>query len=95
MKISYEDIVKKVAEELELPTDVVRNTYRAYWKFIRTTIEELPLKEDLSDEEFSKLKTNFNIPSLGKLNCTLDRYKRVKKKLEYINKIRKKNAENQ
>ena len=46
----------------------------------------------MSDEEFSKLHTNFNIPSLGKLCCTLDRYRRVKKRFEYIQNIRNKDA---
>jgi hypothetical protein len=36
------------------------------------------LKEDLSDEEFLKLKPNVNIPSLGKFYVTLERYRKVK-----------------
>jgi len=57
----------------------VEKTYKAYWRFIKDTIESLPLKEELTEEQFNKLKTNFNIPSLGKLNCTYERYKGVKK----------------
>ena len=70
----------------------MRNTYKAYWKFIRDSIQNLPLKEDLSDEEFSKLSTNYNIPSLGKLSCTIDKYKGVKKKFQYIKSLREKHA---
>jgi hypothetical protein len=36
------------------------------------------LKEDLSDEEFLKLRPNVNIPSIGKFYVTLERYRKVK-----------------
>lgn len=42
----------------------------------------------MTEEEFLKLRTNFNIPSLGKLCCNFDRYKGVKKKFEYIKKLK-------
>jgi len=38
------------------------------------------------------LKTNFNIPSLGKLSCTYDRMSRVKEKFKYIKKFRERNV---
>lgn len=90
--MTYEQIIESVANELQLPVDLVRKTYKAYWQFIRDTIQQLPLKDDISEEEFKKIKTNFNIPSLGKLYCTRDRYLRVKKRFEYINNLREKDA---
>lgn len=84
----YSDAVKVVAEEMDLPLEVVKLAYRSYWKFIKSTIKSLPLKEDLNREEFDKLRTNFNIPSIGKLNCTFDRMVGVKKRYEYIKKLR-------
>lgn len=89
--MTYDQIINKVAQELKLPQSIVRSTYKAYWRFIRETIQELPLKEDIDEEQFSKLKTNFNIPSLGKLSCTIDRYKNVKKKFAYIQNLREQN----
>ena len=77
------NLYKKVAEEMNIPVEVVELAYKSYWKFIRKTIQELPLKDALSEEEFAKLKTNFNIVSLGKLNCTYDRYLRKKQQEEY------------
>lgn len=77
--MTLEDIYTKVSEELNIPEEDVKNIYRSFWIFIKNTIKELPLKEDLSDEEFNKLRVNFNIPSVGKLGCSLDRYKRIKK----------------
>ena len=89
------EIYEKVARDLELPTEVVKTAYNLYWRFIRDTIESLPLKDSLSEEEFNSLRTNFNIPSLGKLSCTYDRYIGVKKRMEYIRSLRKRNGDNQ
>ena len=66
--MKYSDIINKVSEELNLPRELVENAYKAYWNFIRVTIEELPLKTELSQERYGNLRTNINIPSLGKLN---------------------------
>ena len=79
------NLYKQVAEEMNIPVEVVKEAYLSYWKFIRKTIQELPLKQDLSEEQFAKLKTNFNIVSLGKLSCTYDRYKRMKLREKYKN----------
>ena len=87
MKNTYDNIIKEVSLELNLPECLVNNTYKAFWKFIKDTIQGLPLKEDLTEDEFTQMNTNFNIPSLGKLYCNFDRYKGVKKKFEYIKKI--------
>jgi hypothetical protein len=77
--MTYNDIVTKVSGELNLPKGLVDKTYKAYWKVIREHITSLPLKEDLSQEEFSKLQPNVNIPSIGKLCVTPERYRRMKK----------------
>lgn len=86
----YNDAVTQVSEELNLPARVVDRAYRSFWKFIRDTIQELPLKEDISEEEFQQLRTNFNIPSLGKLSCTYDRVRRVKERYKFIRNLREK-----
>lgn len=88
--MSYQEILKEVAIELNLPVEVVKLAYESYWDFIRRTITSLPLKEPLNEEDFSKLRTNFNIPSLGKLTCTYKRMLGVKKSFEYIKRIREK-----
>ena len=75
---------------MNIPVEVVELAYKSYWKFIRNTIQELPLKEALSEEEFAELKTNFNIVSLGKLSCTYDRYLRKKEQLKYKNYVKDK-----
>ena len=60
------NIILSVSKNLGISPDVVEKAYKAYWVYIKTTIEALPLKEDLTEEKFLKLRTNFNIPSLGK-----------------------------
>ena len=90
--MSYPDIVGKVSRELNLPKEVVDKTYKAYWLFIKNHIQSLPLKENLNEEDFAKLRTNFNISSLGKLSCTYDRMLGMKKRYKLIKQIREKNV---
>ena len=90
--MNYPDIIGKVSQEMGLPPEVVDTAYKSYWKFIKQTIQSLPLKDDISEEDFTKLRTNFNIPSLGKLTCTFDRMVGVKKRFKYIKRLRE-NAE--
>ena len=81
------NIILSVSKDLGISPDVIEKVYRAYWLYIKTTIEALPLKEDLTEEEFSKLRTNFNIGSLGKLFVTYKHYVGIKKRFEYLRKI--------
>lgn len=88
--MNYSDIIGRVSEELNLPKEVVDKTYKAFWMFINKHIQSLPLKENLNEKDFAKLRTNFNIPSLGKLTCTYDRMLGVKKRFNFIKQIREK-----
>ena len=81
-------IILNASRTLKISPDVVEKVYKAYWLYIKTTIEALPLKEELDEESFLKLRTNFNIPSLGKLNCTLPKYNGIKNRFKLINIIR-------
>lgn len=86
--MTYNEIITQVSARLDLPKGLVDKTYRGYWRAIREHISSLPLKEDLTDEEFMKLQPNVNIPSIGKLYVTLDRYHRMKKSFEYIKQLK-------
>ena len=86
--MNYPDIIGKISQEMGLPPEVVDTAYKSYWKFIKQTIQSLPLKDDISEEDFTKLRTNFNIPSLGKLTCTFDRMMGVKKRFKYMKRLR-------
>ena len=80
--LKLNNVYKQVALELGLNERDVKEAYNLYWKFFREEVEKLPLKEDLSEEDFNSLKTSFNVPSLGKFYCTYDRYVRIKNKLK-------------
>lgn len=86
--MSYQEILKRVSEELNLPLEVVKEAYESYWLFIRQSITDLPLREDLSEEDFNKLRSNFNIPSIGKMSVTWERYLGKKKQWEVIKSMR-------
>lgn len=90
--MNYQEVLNQVANKLNIPVEVVKEAYESYWEYIRNTISELPLKEDLSEDEFNKLRTNFNIPSIGKLACPYDRYKAIKDRYKYVKNLR--DAEN-
>lgn len=87
--MTYEEIVGKVSKELNLPDEVVDKTYKSFWICIRQNIQALPLKNINSEEDFNTLRTNFNIPSLGKLNCTYSKMVGVKNKFKYIKQLKK------
>ena len=78
--MTLQEAISEVSKSLGLSEDIVSKAYRSYWKAVREHITSLPLKEDLTDEEFMKLQPNVNIPSIGKLHVTIDRYHRMKKR---------------
>ena len=82
------EIILDISRNLDILSVVIEKVYKAYWSFIKETIQALPLKDNLSEEEFSTLKTNFNVPSLGKLCVTWNRFVRCKKRYELIKKLR-------
>lgn len=89
--MTYQEILNKVSGDIGISPDIIDKAYKAYWKYIRDSIQELPLKDDMSEEEFLMLKPNFNIPSLGKLTCTYQKYKCIKEKFKHIKKLRENN----
>lgn len=69
--------IKEIAKRKNMPESVVQAIFESQFKFTRETIKELELiDEDLSEEEFNKLKTNFNWKHLGKLHTS---YRAVQK----------------
>ena len=85
--MKYEEIVSRVADSTGYSKRLVDKTYRAYWKAVKMYIESLPLKKDLSDEEFLELRPNVNIPSIGKLYVTLNKYHRIKKQYSILEQL--------
>lgn len=86
--MTYDEIIVIVAEKLGLSKTMVNKIYQAYWQGVRDHIKDLPLKEDLTDEQFNNLRPNVNVPSIGKFYITSDRYHRIKKQTEYLNSLK-------
>lgn len=91
--MNYLEIVSKLSKELNIPEKVVDTAYKSFFSFMREVISNLPLKENLTEDGFNRLKTNFNLPALGKLHCTYERYLGMKDQKKYIKAL--KNYENQ
>lgn len=81
------DIYNQIAKDLNLDPEVVMEAYKSQWKFIKEHIESLPLKGEFNSEEFKKLRTNFNLPSLGKLYTTEEKIQKMKRRVEFLKKI--------
>lgn len=77
------NIAKEVAQKLGISPQLVLNTYKAFWRQIKTNIEALPLKEEINEEDFKSYKTNYNIPYIGKLYCNYEDLERAKKIANY------------
>lgn len=78
--MTYKDIFKQVSQITGIDKDVVKEAYLSSWLFIKNKIESFPLKEDISVEDFNKLRTSFNIPSIGKLYSDYDKLKFLQNK---------------
>lgn len=90
--MTYEEATEKVAEQMGLPKDYVKDLYRLYWKYVRFFLTSIQTK-DISEEDFNKQKHSINIPSLGKFNCSYDRIKAIKANYKYSKKIKEKYGE--
>ena len=84
----YQQFIKQVSAEIGIPTDVVFVAYRSQWEFIRKHIQELNIKDVETEEEFDNLRVSFNIPSMGKLYTTWDKVSKIKRRAEYIKRIK-------
>ena len=83
-------VIEEVALKLNLPYRYVWEVYNGYWKYVRHHLTSLPLKENISEEDFAKLRTSVNVPSLGKFYIEWEHLKNKKAENErYKNKRNK------
>lgn len=91
MQHQLEKILSEVSEELGVPYEVCCKAYMAQWSFIYEKIGEHSLY-NMSLDEFRQIRPNFNIPSIGKLCVTEERFINMKKFYEML-KNRKKDVQ--
>jgi hypothetical protein len=79
MKESKADLLKmrELADKYGLSVSEVRDIVRSQFEFVRVVNSKLNIHDNLTREEFSKLKTNFTFPSLGKLYASYFLYNKI------------------
>lgn len=84
------NIIIKVSKELSIPKDVVETIYKLYWRFIKETIESIPISKIENEEQFNEYKTSFNIVYIGKLYTDWNKIVGQRKRFDHINELREK-----
>lgn len=81
----YDDLIKSIAEKHGVEVSDVKDVKDSLFRFIRKKIGELDFTNVKSEEEFNKVKKNFNIPRIGKLYAS---YRNLKK-INYNKNVRR------
>ncbi len=71
--------IAELAKEYNLSEAEIEAIILSPFAFIRDKTKNLDLAKDLNQREFEALKTNFNIPCIGKLHASYFLYKRINK----------------
>ena len=72
--------LEKIAAKHNISIDEAKEVIDSMYGFMREKISEINFTEkEFSKEEFSNLKTNFNIPCIGKFCAVYYAYKKINK----------------
>ena len=71
--------LKEIADKHEIEFEEAEEIISSMYSFIREKSKELDFGTNLTEEEFGKLKTNFNIPCIAKLYASYSAYKKINK----------------
>lgn len=78
-------LIHKIGLKYNLRDEIITKITSSPYKFTRDKISHLDINDDLTEEEYNKLKTNFIYPYIGKLYTTYDmstkyyKYRKCKK----------------
>lgn len=88
MRLSSSDKTKidKMSTELSIPKDVIIKAIESQYEFIKKKTKELHFDPNLTREEFNAMKTNFNIPCIGKLYASFYMYRKMNENAKKRNK---------
>lgn len=75
--IAEKQKIRDISIERGYSPEVIQKIILSQYVFIRSKITALKFEPDLTREEFDKLKTNFNIPCIGKLYASYYVYNRI------------------
>ena len=82
-------VIRQTARKLSISPKQAEAIYSSYWKYIRETIESLPVR-NMTEEEFEAATTNFNIPYIGKLYVEYGKIKNYQRQLKRYQDARSK-----
>lgn len=72
--------LKEIAKRYNISTNEAKEIISGMYKFIKEKIVSLEFKDtQYSKEEFDGMKTNFNLPCIGKLCASHYQYSRINK----------------
>lgn len=72
-------LIHSIGLKYNLQDEVIRKIIASPYRFARETIKALDIRDDITEEEYNELKTNFNLPSIGKLYSNYEVFKKHKK----------------
>jgi hypothetical protein len=81
MRVNKRDKIKiqEIAEKHGITYNEAKAIISSQFSFIREKLSKLTFEDGLTKEEFIKKKTNFNIPSIGKLYASYYIYETIQK----------------
>jgi len=65
-------LIHSIGLKHNLQDEVINKIVNSPYKFTREKISELEISDDMSEEEYNKLKTNFMYLYIGKLHTTFE-----------------------
>ena len=78
--------IRELSLKHNLPMGLIEEVVTSPYDFIRKKSKEIEFKDGMTREEFDSMKTNFNIPSIGKLYASNFLYNEIQKKKNKNNK---------
>jgi hypothetical protein len=72
-------LIHSLGLEFGLQDDIIQKIVQSPFKFTRETISNLDVKDNMTEEEFNELKTNFIYMHIGKLYTNFNVYNKIKK----------------
>lgn len=90
MNSTLSSAITKVAHKLNIPVEQAEAIYKSYWKYIKFQIEALDFS-NVDEQKLASMRTNFNIPYIGKLYTNIEKINLINKRA--YDKVKKDNPD--